>query len=689
MLRSGGRLLCRGRAQGAAWLEWRGKDGVLHEEGQRVHPWKAYQKMVFEGARFSPALSAALLRQCHIRLPWSLLQRRVTDEDISFEVVPSCRLFEALVESHPPTDRLALRNMIQSHFRYLCKAKFVTQAERLMEQHSIKLSMPCYMYYLSALVAAPGVPKDALKRVIEVYREFRDQVLSRSLAMTQAVQNAVYINLLMLRLASVHGNEGSAIKFFAAFRVAKSLQARLLTKAPPSMDDCWAELEFPDWQLPASDDGIPRLALDNPYGPNQYVKSQAFIMLLDACSTTTRAYDVFRTAVEQSCADAKLLTAYLQFCTRHEDAVKTAGRGMSALDLAPEPLPGNVASCWAVYFKILSDPATSGPLADRSAAAERVQDTVQQLPELGIEMTAHDATLIARSVARATHTPGGTWTADVAATLEAFLCAQGIPKSEQLLQPLDTIRAGLCPSVSTVQLLHRSQRSGPACDLRRPPTGTNLGDVLSTDPAHSPNRDLDWEKARTYGTITDAVGTAGCGDGVPKAGEAAPGHPPRVPWHSVVEKAARDFHSQHTIFHYTFAGTQRKYRAGVSGKHPYEALEGTIKDLGGTASMRTLLYRSAGDGGVGTLLQLARLRLIYALSVTLLGGFEDVVLKEVGSTQALFQEAGSEGAAHRWTWKAMQMYEDEVDDIIRDHGSGTSLNIYTRATKPLAQAKHA
>eukprot|EP00756_Hemistasia_phaeocysticola_P021335 Hpha_TRINITY_DN15768_c1_g3::TRINITY_DN15768_c1_g3_i2::g.40557::m.40557 len=126
----------------------------------------------------------------------------------------------------------------------------------------------------------------------------------------------------------------------------------------------------------------------------------------------------------------------------------------------------------------------------------------------------------------------------------------------------------------------------------------------------------------------------------------------------------------------------RPFHIQVGGMHPKELVERNAK----TDEERARLWAAAGDRGTAVMLRCCALRLPHVDRAAVLGGFTDLMRKEVRATHTLFRESGEHGAAARLAWKALRLFEDEVEAILdsRSHNNRGVLDRITGRTPATA-----
>ena len=193
-------------------------------------------------------------------------------------------------------------------------------------------------------------------------------------------------------------------------------------------------------------------------------------------------------------------------------------------------------------------------------------------------------------------------------------------------------------------------------------TGRGLPDIEDMSPTSGyTKQEVSWERIVSSGNMLDSNRLQ---DGKP-------------PWNKALSSMVADHKTLFPAFSYSYGGRRHDFLLSVIGNHPWVQFSTLIRKLGDTHQVRSNLWNNAGDGGIATMLQASRVRLVYSMSITVLGGFERILINEVTQSQTLFREAGEEGVCGTWSWKAMRMFEDETDDIIAEYKGTGNLKTYT------------
>eukprot|EP00659_Diplonema_papillatum_P001827 gene1827-2793_t len=578
--------------------------------------------------------------------------------------------------------------------------------------------------------------------LVEAYRAFRDRFYDKTLMLgSSPATTGAAVCLVLLRYSAERKNEVSAFAFFRAFRAAKAVQAQQIGSVGTlSTAAVAARLVFPDWH-----NGDPRLAVSSFYarpGTNQghttrvvpnasvlesvgrdglfgatspAVLPVSFVYLAKACASIEHSMLVFWEAVAQESMDRYVAHEVLCQCLREaSDESGAPGRepsfdgepGAAAPEAAagdalrqgyefdghdfgnnpvPEPaaaaggeqpggrcpsvleaarlsfvvscaksvadqLPtvaGYTGSCWVVLFEVL---AAAGCLtAQQASEALGILSRVANEFRLNASHAVVIAKLLAKHVGK---------NPSVAFSFEDIIGRDLVAQNSDLLLYLDRMKAG-----ANERGKGNGYGDAPAPRAAEGTRGRTYADARL------------WEKETSISAAADRVQS----HRVTVHNETTWKDVP--PWVKHLALLARDFHAKTVVFTYSYAHRLREYESSVIGEHSNRALTQLMLDLGGTPAVKKLIWSAAGDAGVATLIQISRIRLVYALSITILGGFLDVLQEEISNTHALFQEAGQNGAAAEWSWKAMRIYEDEVDDILHDRGmKPNALPLYCRFT---------
>eukprot|EP01059_Diplonema_ambulator_P035376 TRINITY_DN8298_c0_g1_i1.p1 TRINITY_DN8298_c0_g1~~TRINITY_DN8298_c0_g1_i1.p1 ORF type:complete len:615 (+),score=194.17 TRINITY_DN8298_c0_g1_i1:128-1972(+) len=363
-------------------------------------------------------------------------------------------------------------------------------------------------------------------------------------------------------------------------------------------------------------------ALSQDYGPSRPYVSTACFVLLLNSTTTPHAAAAIYDEALAQNNTDSSLLTALIEKCIYHDDVHTANTYMKYVDT----ISGSTSETWAAYMKLLNKVG--------AAKEETFVAILRKISSTGERVRGRDAVNITAAVAKVVE-----GNPELASWIAGYFGETVVKKHPEILTHLDRIRG-------------RGE-------------GVNLGEVRGSSMV---TRDLRWERSRTLAQVADD------------------GWEEQPPWVAALKEVASDFEKVAMVFQYEYCGKVKKFKTSAVGDHPYVQLQDLIKDLGNSPSTTELIWSSCGDAGTSTLLQISRIRLVYSMSITMLGGFEDVLLHEVSLTHLLFKEAGLYGVSNKWSWKALRIYEDEVDDIIKDYSVRTSaLSSYVRHTVPTTE----
>ena len=646
------------------WIDTEGteQEEIFSERDSR-HPLEIFTRAeeTLGARKLRPRDALALGAQCLTRLHiLGLCEGARTDApDTTHEVVKSMRFFDAVVRDPDAvlaaSDSVVTREYVvtalrQLSIKYLCKAGLPKKALKRQQQLGLLMNLGMHAAFLECINGGLKPNRYGLK-----WPEFVPEVVYEALVrgLDEGIVDTSYnalgathaICLVMLSRAAVLQSEANAFAFFKLFRTILhqektkfSLVKGIEVGLPvfPRWRDTSETLASFTTKQPLSDIFGPRLPKCNP---------QLFTSLINSCVTIETAVLVVREAAEQESVTATVCESFIHLCKSKNEYYQAAWF-MKEIVSQPGVASPHIQDAWITFIAYT-----------RQDAPEHIRTSVESYTSIV------DAMVMANTKLKP-HTGAQYLVREIALACRGIPPPAGPARSgsrELLVKRIETIAgrggvpAGVRKMLDEIRL------------VRKDVVGVDLGETAELPPKDQERNAATWEKAATLSHIADAGASAS----------------PTEPWRRALDEVARNFKSSVILFRYTFGGVIRVHKGSVVGPHPAVDCVATIDQLGGTDEMVQLFWGSAGDAGVSVMLQVCRLRLMYAMSVTVLGGFRDVFLKEVSQTQSLFQQAGSEGAVGKWSWKAMRMFEDEADSIAETRSvfAQSSVVLYTRLTK--------
>ena len=601
-----------------------------------------------EGPRLNEGQWQLVFRECLKRMrqrDWDdrgngLAKRYITDS--SAEATPTLELFAKLLadpERHillgyaSPTPRPIFLEQIRSlQFLYACTAGLPSLALRL-NKGELTLKEHALLIKCVAQHEVMHVLREAREEsvILELYENFLEEYsfvnLSRR-TQHEAGKAVASVSHSMLMVATVLRSEVNAVNMFTTHRKA------LLYGSNPrlsTMQDLVQEVQFVPWE---KDEAASVVAPH--FGPRfPAVSPRVFACLVLSCRTPEGSITVLNEAIEQGAAGPEAFINAMTCCIKHDsfgsamEVARKVGFGFGAMF--------EVWKALLTYLKRKEERLFFGPTLSTQ------RDQVETLVEI-------------LGLMKGTRGLNSAQPVEMLQILRVFRCAQRKEYVQHVAALFDRDTLERNPILQTwldeMKALPRMLQGKP------------LGETASTRSGEVQNEAVR-EKCSSLAALVE--------NKVFDSKGATP------PWKSALAELTKNPKSAVPVFRYKFAGRMQTHRVSVVGEHVYLTVLKAVRESGGEHSV---FWERCGDAETAVLLQVCRLRLVYSMSATVLGGFKDVFILEVGQTQELFREAGTQGAAAKWAWHAMKMFEDEADELAEAYAVFTGRTTgYTRATK--------